>query len=150
MGVYPDTSYFCALYREQDNTQPARSFAERFNAPLPVTALLQFEFTQAVRLEIFRHAQDHRKGYSELEGMNTLARFEADLDRGAITILPFDLQDVLRRATRISENHTIRRGSRAFDILHVATALSLGVTNFLSFDPRQRALAEAEGLALPL
>jgi len=32
------------------------------------------------------------------------------------------------------------------DILHVATALDLGAKQFVSFDERQRELAEAEGL----
>ena len=123
---------------------------EQLDTPLSVTALLQFEFTQAVRFEVFRHTKDHTKGYGELEGMTMIARFEADLDRGVMAIVPCDIVDVLRRATRISENHTIRRGPRAFDILHVATALSLGAEEFLTFDPRQRALAEAEGLKIVL
>ena len=146
MGVYPDTSFFCALYREQDNTHRARRFAEAFNVALPITMLLHFEFAQATRLEVFRHTRDHTKGFSELEGMNMLARFENDIDRGAITIVHFDMLDVLRRATQISENQTIRRGSRAFDILHVATALSLGADTFLTFDPRLRSLGEALAL----
>jgi len=36
------------------------------------------------------------------------------------------------------------------DILHVATALHLGVGVFLTFDANQRKLAEAEGLIVPI
>ena len=36
------------------------------------------------------------------------------------------------------------------DILHVATALELGVKEFLTFDGNQKKLAEAEGLVVPL
>jgi predicted nucleic acid-binding protein len=35
---------------------------------------------------------------------------------------------------------------RSWDVLHVATALQLGVHTFLSFDRRQRSLAVANGL----
>jgi predicted nucleic acid-binding protein len=34
------------------------------------------------------------------------------------------------------------------DILHVATALHLGATEFLTFDANQKELAEAEGLVV--
>jgi hypothetical protein len=37
-----------------------------------------------------------------------------------------------------------------FDILHVAAALKLGATEFLTFDGNQKKLAESEGLRVPL
>ena len=36
------------------------------------------------------------------------------------------------------------------DILHVATAIKLGVKEFLTFDGNQKKLAEAEGLVFPV
>jgi len=36
------------------------------------------------------------------------------------------------------------------DILHVATAIELGVKKFLTFDGKQKKLAEAEGLVVPV
>jgi predicted nucleic acid-binding protein len=36
------------------------------------------------------------------------------------------------------------------DILHVATAIELGATHFLTFDANQKKLAEAEGLTVPI
>ena len=64
--------------------------------------------------------------------------------------MPFDWADVHARAIRLSEKHTVSNGNRAFDILHVAIALHLGAREFLTFDERQRRLAEAEGLTVPL
>lgn len=49
-------------------------------------------------------------------------------------------------ATRLSQFHTTSSAFGALDILHVATALELRATTFLSFDNRQLGLAEAEGL----
>jgi predicted nucleic acid-binding protein len=79
-----------------------------------------------------------------------LVDFESDLRAGLIKIVPLDWSDVHRRAERLSEKHTIVHGHRAFDILHVATALHLGAREFLTFDANQRRLAEAEGLTVPL
>lgn len=150
MSIYPDTSFLCAVYREQGNTLRAREFVHQLGAALPISPLLEFEFAQAVRLEIFRHRHDHRRGYSELEGMNMLARFAADMERGALRAVPVDFIQVLHRAARISENRTIRLGCRSFDVLHIAAALELGAREFLSFDAGQRTLAETEGLLLPV
>ena len=41
-------------------------------------------------------------------------------------------------------------GHRGFDILHVASALTMKATQFLTFDANQRELAEKEGLVVPL
>jgi hypothetical protein len=41
-------------------------------------------------------------------------------------------------------------GYRAFDILHVATAQQFTASEFLTFDGKQRELAESEGLLVPL
>jgi hypothetical protein len=45
---------------------------------------------------------------------------------------------------------TLSGGHRGFDILHVAGALKLKATHFLTFDGNQRTLAEEEGLIVPL
>lgn len=47
---------------------------------------------------------------------------------------------------RLLARHTPEGGHRTMDILHVATALSMGVREFLSFDGNQTRLASAEGL----
>ena len=50
------------------------------------------------------------------------------------------------RAEQLSAQHTGKTGRRAFDILHVATALELEAKQFLTFDGGQSALAKAVGL----
>lgn len=45
---------------------------------------------------------------------------------------------------------TRKNGHRTMDILHVATALHLGVTEFVTFDSNQKVLAESEGLVVPV
>jgi len=41
---------------------------------------------------------------------------------------------------------TLRLGCRTLDILHVACAIQLKVVSFVSYDERQRSLADEEGL----
>jgi predicted nucleic acid-binding protein len=63
--------------------------------------------------------------------------------------VPVEWADIASIAARLSAQYTWTEGYRGFDILHVASALHLGVTEFLSFDTGQRKLAAAEGLKLP-
>ena len=61
---------------------------------------------------------------------------------------PVDWAAVHQRAEALSAAHTISSGHRLADILHVATALHLGVAEFLTFDSNQKKLAQAEALSL--
>jgi len=61
-----------------------------------------------------------------------------------------NLADVVDEAKRLSALHTLTGGHRSFDILHVAGALMMKATQFLTFDENQRQLAEVEGLKVPL
>jgi predicted nucleic acid-binding protein len=146
MTTYPDTSFLCALYRQQDNSPKAAAHFKAMTGPLPVTSLLLYEFRQSLRLQVWLHAQDPRKGFPEADCDAALADLQTDLDSGALTIVPADWADVHRHAERISSTRTKAGGQRALDILHVATALHLGAQEFLTFDDRQRQLATAEGL----
>ncbi len=61
-----------------------------------------------------------------------------------------NLAEVIDEAKRLSATHTLNGGHRGFDILHVASAMRLSVDTFLTFDAKQKQLAEAEGLSVPL
>jgi predicted nucleic acid-binding protein len=146
MSVYPDTSFLCALYRQQDNTTEAIAYRASMKEPLPVTALGLFEFRQSVRWQTFLHRKDVNKGYGDREGSRMLADLESDLAAGLLQIAPVDWAKVISAAEQLSAQHTGRGGNRGFDILHIATALELGAKVFLTFDARQSALARAMGL----
>ena len=143
---YPDTSFLCALYRQQENSSEAARFFRAMPEALHVSPLLLFEFRQSLRLQVFIHSKDPRKGFSKTESDAALAALQANIASGALVVVPADWTDVYAIAERLSHRHTRDRGCRGFDILHVATALHLGARQFLSFDPKQRALAEAEGM----
>jgi len=145
MNFYQDTSFLCALYREQDNSDKADAFRQQMDEPLYVTKLLEFEFRQSIRLQVWLHQQDKHKGYAESEAEDMLEKWSVDLVTGALQIVPADADAVLRMAEHLSQTHTMVTGNRTLDILHVATAKHLSAREFLSFDTRQQKLARLPG-----
>ena len=79
-----------------------------------------------------------------------LSTLQANISAGAFRQGQVDWADVHKIAERLAFKHTAKGGHRGFDVLHVASALHLGVTDFLTFDGNQKILAEAEGLVVPV
>ena len=151
MIAYPDTSFLCSIYRTQDPLgQGAHAYKLGMTEPLHFTNLLEFEFIQAVRLQVWLHAADRSKGYREAEADRMLADWESDVAAGRNRLVALDMNAVLRLSRTLSLQRTAKGGHRTLDILHVATAVHLGASEFLTFDDRQRKLAEYAGLKVPL
>jgi predicted nucleic acid-binding protein len=146
MIAFPDTSFLCAFYRRQDNSAAAAAYFKAMPEALHVSSLLLYEFRQSVRFQVWLHARDESKGYPQADADGALADLQTDLDTGAVVVATADWPDVHRLAETLSKRHTIVGGHRAFDLLHVATALHLGAREFLTFDANQRKLAAAEKL----
>ena len=117
--------------------------------PLHFTSLLEFEFLQAIELQVWLHSNDKTRGYRRKEAVRMIAMWEADICAGLNKLVPFDMDAVLRLSKVYSLQVTATGGHRTLDIFHVATAVHLGAENFLTFDERQRALAEHAGLLVP-
>ena len=151
MSCFPDTSFLCALYRTQVHSTRADHFmAGLAGRPLGISSLLLFEFRQSVRLQMRLHLNDRSKGFARTEGQQMLNDLQIDLNAGIIATIPVDWSAVHQRAEALSSAHTLIGGHRLADILHVATALHLGVSEFLTFDGNQKKLAESEGLVVPV
>jgi predicted nucleic acid-binding protein len=146
--AFPDTSFLCALYVPQSTSVAAIAHYQRMKEPLCISALLLGEFRQSVRFQIFRHSRDSTQGYARKTGLQALTKLQANIDAGALVVMPAEWADVLTIAERISSKHTMSGGHRFIDLLHVATALHLGAAEFLSCDANQSKLAAAEGLAV--
>ena len=150
MIAFPDTSFLCAFYRRQDNSSQAAAYFKAMPEALHVSSLLLYEFRQSVRFQVWLHARDKSKGYPRAECERAMADLQTDLDTGAVVLATVDWPDVHRLAETLSKRHTFSAGHRAFDVLHVATALHLGAREFLTFDANQRKLALAEKLKVKL
>jgi predicted nucleic acid-binding protein len=146
MIAFPDTSFLCALYVQQTHSPAAAAHFKALPEALHVSSLVLYEFRQSVRFQVWIHAKDKTKGYPRNVAEAALDQLDANMEAGAIVPAPADWPDVHRLAERLSKRHTISGGHRAFDVLHVATALHLGAREFLTFDASQRKLATAEKL----
>jgi predicted nucleic acid-binding protein len=150
MIAYPDTSFLCSVYRKQVHTPAALAHRGAMNEPLYFTGLLEFEFIQSIRLQVWLHARDRTKGYSMREADQMLADWESDVAAGVNVLVPCDADAVLRLARSFSLQRTASQGHRTLDVMHVATAVHLGAKQFLTFDDRQRSLALHAGLDVPV
>ena len=150
MSCFPDTSFLCALYRTQANSARADQFMAGLIGTLGVSSLLLLEFRQSVRLQNRLQLNDRTKGFTQAEGQQMLNDLQIDPNAGLLRTILVDWSAVHQRAEALSSAHTLTSGHRLADILHVATALHLGVSEFLTFDGNQKKLAEAEGLAMPV
>lgn len=150
MIAYPDTSFLCALYRLQANSPIAANHVAQMTEALHVASPLLFEFRQSLRWQSYLHKQDNSKGFDRSCAEGALAMLQANIAAGAVVVVPVDWADVTSIAERLSAQYTWTAGYRGFDLLHVATALHLGAKEFLTFDGKQRALAQSEGLLTPL
>ena len=148
MTAYPDTSFLYGFYLKESNSPAAAAHAATMKEPLHLTELLRYEFRQSLRFQVWRRATHPREGVLQADADAALNQLEADLASGVAVLAPCDLLEVVRRADELSKRHTIKEGFRSFDILHVATALELAATEFLTFDEKQRKLATAAGLAV--
>jgi predicted nucleic acid-binding protein len=148
--IYPDTSFLCALYVPQSTSSRAIDYAGGLESPLESTSLLFFEFRQSLQFQVFRHSKDPKVGYALPVAHAAAAALQSDLKAGFYRHASVDWADVHHIGERLALHYTGKGGHRSFDILHVATALHLGVTDFLTFDGNQKTLAESEGLVVPL
>ena len=150
MIAYPDTSFLCAFYRKQANSSQAAAHFAQMPEALHVASPLLFEFRQSIRWQVFLHQKDPGKGYDRQTAQAALAKLQSEIAMGAVVVVPIEWADVASIAERLSAQHTWTEGYRGFDVLHVATALHLGAVEFLTFDAKQKQLALAEGLHVPL
>jgi hypothetical protein len=101
------------------------------------------EFRNALRLRVFRGEITPPQRDASLNALL------ADVAAGVLTGAAPPLAEVLTEAERLSALHTETTGTRSLDVLHVSSALVLGLAEFLTFDQRQLALAKAAGLKVP-
>ncbi len=142
MVTYADTSFLFSLYAQDANTAQAARAAERDGATFLLTDFQRYELRNALRLSVFR-------GHlAEPACQRLLQQVSDDLEQGAFLVVPVVWKQVFAAAEELSADHTGDLGTRSFDILHVAAAVTLGAKAFYTFDVRQKALAKKAGLTV--
>ena len=140
MRHYADSSFLVSCYLADAHTPQAQAHLTTARVPLVFTALHRLETQNAFRLGVFRGL------FTNLQANAAWLNLEADLKFGRLVCRDIKWQAAFRAANRLSEKHSSVIGVRSLDILHIATAFSIGANEILSFDARQRALAAAVGL----
>jgi predicted nucleic acid-binding protein len=139
LNVYADTSFLFSLYVPDANSSAAAAMMKRIKPPLLATDFAEFELINALNGRIFR------KELRASEEQAVLHSFAKDMHAGVIRIAPLS-GATFSHARRIARTQTRLLGTRALDVLHVASALALRARSFCTFDARQAKLAVAEGL----
>jgi predicted nucleic acid-binding protein len=137
--ICADTSFLISFYGNDLLTDEARRQMRPFRQ-IAVHAVIDYEFANALRLLVFRGK------LLPLERKRMMSDYEADKAAGVLLSKDVEQSCLFSEAERLSDKYTVTAGHRAYDILQVAAALVVGATEFWSFDGKQRALAQAEGL----
>lgn len=142
--IYLDTSAMVKLYFREDRSRQVAAWLEKQNAAVPLTALHELEFHNALHLKRFRDEID--------DGQTALVRerIATHEKRGVFFRPQVDWPSVFSLAFRLSKRHTPAIGARSLDILHVALALTIDADRFVTLDQRQAVLVRDAGLKVPV
>ncbi len=136
-----DTSAFIKLYILEAESESLQSLIATQDHPLPVWDILEAEFCNAMRLKVFWGELKEAQAAEQIE------HYERRKSAGQ-----YFTPDVSRPAVMTSfhalSRETSRLGCRTMDILHVAFALQITPQTFVTYDERQRGLAEHAGLRI--
>ena len=137
---YVDPSALLKLYLHEPDSRAMAMWRAKITGPLAVTHHGRVELINGLALAA------HRGFLPAAAFQAALAALDDDFEQGRYT--PADLlwRAVLKRAADLSRAHTPALGTRSLDVLHVASALELGLKRFVTFDTRQSQLALAAGL----
>ena len=135
-----DSSALRALYLHDPRTRAMVAWRANLRGAIPITKFVSAELTNAIALAEFRGDIDA----SQHEAV--LAHFRDDLSNGRLVVADLLWRAARDRTAELSRTHTAKLGTRALDVLPVASALELGARTLVTYDTRRAALAQAVGL----
>ena len=136
--IYVDPRALRCLYLHDERSRAFCAWRRRLRGSLPIT----------------------RHGYAELVNAIALAAFRSDVPRevadgatadlvaGRLRLVDLAWRRALDTAADLSRRHTPLLGTRSLDVLHVASALTLGMTGLVTYEDRQAKLVKAVKLRL--
>jgi predicted nucleic acid-binding protein len=139
--LYLDTSALLKLYIREKGSELVQSRIASQDHPLPIWEIQKAELINALRLKVFWNEITLEQAEAQI------ALFENRLKRGLYAFPEIDRNSLMKCVFRLGAE-TPRLGCRTMDIFHVACALEIGASEFLSFDQRQNSLATHAGLNL--
>lgn len=154
MLSYADSSFLVRLLTHEAGSDVlSAAYRRRKCPPMAFGPLHDLEVRNALRWKVWIERQ--QAGAAQLQRVVAQrATWESRLDvyfrRGRFSRCAWEWADVVACALELSEKHTATLGTRSFDVLHVAAALTLHCKDFLTCDEKQSKLAKAAGLSVTL
>lgn len=142
--AYVDPSALVKLYLHEPESRAMAAWRAQMRSAVAVTLFGYVEVTNAIGLALARTF------ISRPAHKAALAALDDDFAHGRLTFADVSWRAALRLAESISRKHTPALSCRTLDIVHVASAVTLERRHFLTFDLRQRKLAQAAGLKLAI
>jgi predicted nucleic acid-binding protein len=137
---YADPSALLKLYLHEPESRAMATWRAKTTGSLAVTSHGRVELVNGLALAAYR-------GFITATALQAaLAALDDDFEQGRYRLADLLWRAVLKRAADLSRLHTPALGTRSLDVLHVASALELGLKRFVTFDERQRQLALVTGL----
>jgi predicted nucleic acid-binding protein len=143
-SIYVDPSALLKLYLKEPDSRAMTAWRARIGAPLLVTHHGRVELINGIGLAA------HRGLITAQTFDAALAALDDDFSQGRYSQADLLWRATLKRAGELSREFTRTLGCRSLDVLHVASAVELGLRNFVTFDLRQQKLARAAALKLIL
>ncbi len=140
--IYADSSFLVSCWLGDANTARAKMRLATLTMPLPFTPLHELEVRNALQLCVFRGKFDSSVVAA------AWANLQQDLQAGRLLRVEVEWPLAFRFAASIGRRNSAILGTRSFDVLHVAVAKILRVSEFLTFDGRQSNLAARLGFAV--
>jgi predicted nucleic acid-binding protein len=141
LSSYADTSFLLSAYLWDSNSNIATTHLKEASLPVFLTPFGEFELVNAISLRVFR------REIPVAEARDARSHVLRGIDNGVLLRKPIE-NATYERAEEIARRRTPHLGTRALDILHVASAPVLRANTFYTFDRNQGLLAKAEGLSI--
>ncbi len=140
--TFTDASFLVSFFAHDEHGLEAETWWRRSNEILTASRLVLFEAENSIR------TLPLAKKCSRAQARWAIDYMKRAVAEGLIVVREVPVKRLYPAAQRLSLHHGEERSFGAMDIIHVAAAQELGATKFLSFDGRQRELAEKTGMAV--
>lgn len=141
-SIYVDPSALLKLYLREPESRAMATWRTKIGGALLLTHHGRVELINAMGLAA------HRRLIRDEAYTAALEALDDDMERGRYRLADILWRATLKRAGDLSRRHTCSIGCRSLDVIHVSSALELGLKHFVSFDLRQQKLALATGLSV--
>ena len=128
------------MYLHDDRSARFCAWRRRIGGALPVTRFGRAEIVNSLYQAVYRKLIALRAAQA------AIAYLDEDISQGRLVLIDVLWRRTLDLTAELSAQHTALLGTRTLDVLHIATAITLEVKRFVSYDERQAALAAAIGL----